>query len=111
MIMNSILLIFTSLCETLLIHYPIIAEKMHLTHLLLLSHSASFFFILFSIISPAYCQNQYYPSDIWITQSPEQTGMQKSLVDSAVALALQSENTIEHDLRAANFKAYAHEPN
>ena len=84
---------------------------MHLSSLLLLPQTTSILVILFSIFNPAICQSKYYPTAKWKTKSPNETGMQKSLVDSAVALALASENTIERDLRAANIKAYAREPN
>ena len=83
---------------------------MRLSPLILLPHSAFILVILFSIINPAPCLSQYYPTNNWKTKSPEKAGMQKSLVDSAVALALASENTIDRDLRAANFKAYTREP-
>jgi len=86
-------------------------KKMRLSLFILLHHSASFLVILFSIINPAPCLSQYYPTEIWKTKSPEKTGMQKALVESAVVLALASENTIARDLRAANYKAYAREPN
>ena len=55
-------------------------------------------------------QSLYYPGKTWATTSPLAVGMDKILLDSVVALALRSENRVERDLRIANLKAYAREP-
>lgn len=56
-------------------------------------------------------QHPYYPDATWEIKTPKQAGMDQAMVDSAVALALRSENKVERDLRIANLKAYAREPN
>ena len=56
---------------------------------------------------PAYTQQVYFPDAEWQTKKPEELKMNKKLLDSAVILALKSENKVERDLRIANMKAYA----
>lgn len=67
------------------------------------------FFLL--LCTQAFSQKLYYPDATWDVKSPQALGMNQALVDSAVALALRSENSVERDLRIANMKAYAREPN
>jgi len=55
-------------------------------------------------------QSSYYPDTGWQTKTPEQLGMNKQRLDSAVAFALHNENAVDKDLRIANMKAYANEP-
>ncbi len=55
-------------------------------------------------------QQVYYPGAEWQTKKPEELKMNKTLLDSAVALALRSENKVDRDLRIANMKSYANEP-
>ena len=69
-----------------------------------------FIFILFLAGVSGYSQHPYYPTATWITKSPAALGMDQINIDSAVALALRSENKVERDLRIANHKAYAREP-
>jgi CubicO group peptidase (beta-lactamase class C family) len=56
-------------------------------------------------------QKLYYPDSVWQTKKPSELKMNASLIDSAVSLALRSEVKIDRDLRIANLKAYADEPN
>ncbi len=58
----------------------------------------------------ANAQQTYFPGAEWQTKKPEDLKMNKFFLDSAVALALKSENKVERDLRIANMKAYASEP-
>jgi len=55
-------------------------------------------------------QPLYFPDTAWQTKTPQQLGMNKQQLDSAVAFALNNENKVERDLRIANHKAYAREP-
>jgi CubicO group peptidase (beta-lactamase class C family) len=70
--------------------------------------SLYFISILFSY--QAVSQPIYYPGAGWEAKSPDKLGLKPALIDSAVALALRAENTVERDLRIANLKAYAREP-
>ena len=55
-------------------------------------------------------QQQYYPDAVWQIKKPEELKMNKTLLDSAVSVALKSENKVERDLRIANIKSYSREP-
>ena len=63
---------------------------------------------LFFVNSDA--QQVYFPDTAWQVKKPEDLKMNKQLLDSAVSLALKSENKFDKDLRIANMKAYANEP-
>lgn len=65
---------------------------------------------LFFLFIAAHAQQVYFPDAEWQTKKPEDLKMNKKLLDSAVALALKSENKAERDLRIANMKSYANEP-
>jgi CubicO group peptidase (beta-lactamase class C family) len=70
------------------------------------------FICLFSLgFINMHAQQVYYPDAEWQIKKPEELKMNKKLLDSAVNIALKSENKIERDLRIANMKAYANEPN
>ena len=43
-------------------------------------------------------------------KKPEELKMNKAFVGSAVATTLKSDNIVERDLRIANIKSYANEP-
>ncbi len=58
----------------------------------------------------ANAQQAYYPDTAWQVKKPAELKMNQQLLDSAVSLALKSENKVERDLRIANMKAYASEP-
>lgn len=55
-------------------------------------------------------QQLYFPDTAWQIKKPAELKMNKALLDSAVAMALNSENKVERDLRIANMKSYAREP-
>ncbi len=66
--------------------------------------------LLLVTYAPGFSQSSYYPGTTWLTKSPSSMGLDQEMVDSAVSLALRSENKVERDLRIANLKAYAREP-
>ena len=71
--------------------------------------------ILISVLLVLACinisaQQVYYPGETWQTKKPAELQMNKTFLDSAVALALRSENKVDRDLRIANMKSYANEP-
>ena len=65
---------------------------------------------VFFYIAAATAQNNYFPDAVWQTKKPEELGMNKSLLDSAIIIAIQNENTVEKDLRIGLLKSYAREP-
>lgn len=69
---------------------------------------ALLFFSLY--LSFANAQNSYFPDAIWQTKKPAALNMNVLLLDSAVTFALANENKVERDLRIANLKSYAREP-
>ena len=66
------------------------------------------FIFFFQII---YSQQLYFPDSNWQTKKPAELKMNASLIDSAISFAIQNETKTDHDLRIANLKAYANEPN
>jgi CubicO group peptidase (beta-lactamase class C family) len=66
-------------------------------------------FLCFQIIT-ANAQQPYFPDADWQIKKPEELKMNKVLLDSAISVALQSENKMERDLRIANMKSYSREP-
>jgi len=67
--------------------------------------------VLFSFaVCNSNAQSLYYPDTAWLVKKPEELKMNAALLDSAVRLAMASENKMERDLRIANMKAYASEP-
>jgi CubicO group peptidase (beta-lactamase class C family) len=70
--------------------------------------------IFICLFSPAYlhihAQPVYFPGVEWQVKKPEALGMNKYLLDSAVNIALKNENKVDRDLRIANLKSYANEP-
>ncbi len=56
-------------------------------------------------------QSIYYPEPAeWQTQKPAELKMDAAALDSAVRFAIQHEVKMEYDLRIANLKSYAREP-
>ncbi len=55
-------------------------------------------------------QGGYYPDSVWQTKKPAELEMNAALVDSAVQFAINNETKTDIDLRIANMKAYANEP-
>ena len=70
------------------------------------------FFILFLslYVLAVDAQQLYFPDADWQIKKPEELKMNKVLLDSAISLALKSENKVERDLRIANMKSYSREP-
>ena len=66
------------------------------------------FVFSYSIVVNA--QSPYFPDTAWQTKTASELKMDKLLLDSAVRFAMASENKVERDLRIANLKAYANEP-
>lgn len=61
----------------------------------------------FSIVASG---QAYYPDSTWQKRQPQAVNMNKALVDSAVSFALRNEVKLDYDLRIANMKSYASEP-
>jgi CubicO group peptidase (beta-lactamase class C family) len=55
-------------------------------------------------------QNPYFPDKNWESKKPNEVKMNPILLDSAVNFALKNEVKMEYDLRIANMKSYAREP-
>jgi CubicO group peptidase (beta-lactamase class C family) len=66
------------------------------------------FFSLFFFVADG--QTIYFPDTIWQSKTPRELKMSKIFLDSAVKFALANENKFDRDLRIANLKAYANEP-
>jgi CubicO group peptidase (beta-lactamase class C family) len=52
-----------------------------------------------------------FPDSTWQTKKPAELKMNAALIDSAISFAIHNETKTDHDLRIANLKAYANEPN
>lgn len=65
------------------------------------------FSVCFSLVK---AQTNYYPDANWQVKSAAEMKLNKAFLDSAVTFALTNENKMERDLRIANLKAYAREP-
>jgi len=70
-----------------------------------------FVFALSISLQLTYSQQIYFPDSNWQTRKPTELKMNAVLLDSAVSFAIQNETKTDHDLRIANLKAYANEPN
>jgi CubicO group peptidase (beta-lactamase class C family) len=58
-----------------------------------------------------YTQQLYFPDSTWQTKKPADLKMNAALLDSAVSFAIRNETKTDYDLRIANLKAFANEPN
>jgi len=67
-------------------------------------------FISSMFVLAVHAQQLYFPDTEWQIKKPEELRINKKLLDSAVTLALSSENKVERDLRIANMKSYSREP-
>lgn len=76
---------------------------MHITYRLL-------FLLFLPCCLPAQSQTLYYPDSAWQHKKPEDLKLNATLLDSAVAFAVQNEVKMDYDLRIADLKAYAAEP-
>ena len=78
-------------------------------------HSLNKKYLLFSFIvllfQGSYAQQLYFPDSTWQTKKPAELKMNAALLDSAVSFALHNDSKTDYDLRIANMKAYANEPN
>jgi CubicO group peptidase (beta-lactamase class C family) len=72
-----------------------------------------FFFAFICSVSLTVTQSQqlYFPDSTWQTKKPSELKLNATLIDSAVSFALQNDSRTDYDLRIANMKAYANEPN
>ena len=70
-------------------------------------------FLAFSFILSfkTYSQQAYFPDSTWQTRKPSELKMNEAILDSAVSFAVRNETKTDYDLRIANLKAYANEPN
>ena len=57
-----------------------------------------------------YSQQPYFPDSTWQTKKPAELKMNAQLLDSAVSFAIHNETKTDYDLRIANLKAFANEP-
>jgi CubicO group peptidase (beta-lactamase class C family) len=57
-----------------------------------------------------YSQQPYFPDSNWQTKKPAELKMNAVLLDSAVSFAIRNETKTDYDLRIANLKAFANEP-
>lgn len=74
-------------------------------------HNIVYWFLFLSLFTHSLqAQQPYFPDATWQVKKPEELKMNKTLLDSAVATALKSENKVERDLRIANLKSYSREP-
>jgi CubicO group peptidase (beta-lactamase class C family) len=71
----------------------------------------AFVFFLIHSVQSICSQQLYFPDTNWQTKKPAELKMNAQLLDSAVSFAIQNETKTDHDLRIANLKAYANEPN
>jgi len=75
----------------------------------LLKPFLTFSFIFFFQLT--YTQQLYFPDSIWQTKKPAELKLNAALMDSAISFAIRNETKTDYDLRIANMKAYANEPN
>jgi CubicO group peptidase (beta-lactamase class C family) len=70
-----------------------------------------FLLLIVSVVaSTGFGQALYYPDSVWQTRKAADVKMNAQLLDSAVSFAVRSETKTDYDLRVANLKAYANEP-
>ena len=65
------------------------------------------FIFFFQVI---YSQQSYFPDSNWQIKKPAELKMNAALLDSAVSFAIHNETKTDYDLRSANLKAFANEP-
>jgi CubicO group peptidase (beta-lactamase class C family) len=74
-------------------------------------HTSTILLIFQSLFFIGYSQQPYFPDSTWQTKKPSELKMNTALIDSAVSFALHNDSKTDYDLRIANLKAYANEPN
>lgn len=62
------------------------------------------------LVASSFAQQRYYPDSTWQTKKPTEVKMNAQLLDSAIRYAIQNDSKTDYDLRIANYKAYANEP-
>ena len=77
----------------------------------IIAHIFSLLFTLSFTLQTTYSQQLYFPDSTWQTKKPVELKMNAVLIDSAVSFAIRNETKTDLDLRIANLKAYANEPN
>ena len=70
-----------------------------------------FVFTFIIYVQTGFSQQLYFPDSAWQTKKPAELNLNSSLIDSAVSFAIRNETKTDYDLRIANLKAYANEPN
>jgi CubicO group peptidase (beta-lactamase class C family) len=70
-----------------------------------------FICILLTFLVTSNSQQLYFPDSIWQTKKPAELNLNTLLIDSAINFAIHNETKTDYDLRIANLKAYANEPN
>ncbi len=60
--------------------------------------------------APAVSQKLYYPDKKWEVADPEEMGLNRELLDSAVSFAINNETSTERDLRIAILRSFGREP-
>lgn len=70
-----------------------------------------FVFTFIIYVQTGFSQELYFPDSIWQTRKPVELKMNAALLDSAVSFAIRNETKTDYDLRIANLKAHANEPN
>lgn len=69
-----------------------------------------FFLALICLANSLFSQQLYFPDTDWQVKKPAEVKMNALLIDSAVRFAINNETKTDYDLRVANMKAYAREP-
>src|SRR4026208_254476 len=77
----------------------------------LVFYNPLFIFTFIFFYQFTYSQQLYYPDSTWLTKKPSELKMNAALIDSAISFAIHNETKTDYDLRIANLKAYANEPN
>jgi len=70
-----------------------------------------FLFFVFIVCQFVNGQQLYFPDSSWQTKNPSELKLNAALIDSAISFAIRNETKTDVDLRIANLKAYANEPN
>ncbi|MGM0581416.1 MAG: serine hydrolase domain-containing protein [Bacteroidota bacterium] len=70
-------------------------------------YTLTIWFFFFSF----YAVGQYFPDHDWDRKSAKSLKMDQALIDSAVSIASQYENSVNKDLRIAIIEAFSREPN
>jgi CubicO group peptidase (beta-lactamase class C family) len=68
-------------------------------------------FFITILFCSTYSQQLYFPDSTWQTKKPAELKMNAALIDSAISFAIHNDSKTDYDLRIANLKAYANEPN